>query len=75
MSQPQPSLFIDPGERRERIVVELLRRFPAYGEGTPENHRNATSVTLAKQPPTFAFGVPVRAVVDAVLDLAEEADR
>jgi hypothetical protein len=72
MSQPQPSLFIDKSEQRERITIAVARKFACYGTGTQENHRNATALTLAKQPPVFGFGVPVRSVVDEVLDLAEE---
>jgi hypothetical protein len=71
MSQPQPSFFVDPHEQRERITQEIARRFACYGEGT-ETGGNPIARTLAKQPPMFAFGVKVRDVVDAVLDLAEE---
>lgn len=66
----QPSFFEDHSAERERIAAEIAGRFAAYGVGTPLNSRNATAVTLAEQPAQFAFGVPVRAVVDAVLDLA-----
>jgi hypothetical protein len=67
----QQSLFEDPAVRRERIVQEIVKRFPTYGENSDPNHRNPVAASLAKQPATFAFGVKVRDVVDAVLELAE----
>jgi hypothetical protein len=66
----QEALFPDPELERERITAAVAERFPCYGQGTPENPRNALDVTLRNQPAQFAFGVAVRPVVDAVLDLA-----
>lgn len=68
----QPSLFVDKAARRERITQEIARRFPTYGEDADPNHRNAIAVALAGQPLQFAFGVKVRDVVDAVLELAQD---
>jgi hypothetical protein len=66
----EPTLFTSAEHERERITAAVAGRFPAYGQGTPENPRNATAASLAGQPAVFAFGVPVRAVVDLVCDLA-----
>lgn len=71
MSTSTPSPFPDRDEQRARIAAAVASRFACYGQGTPDNHRNATAVSLAKQPPCFGFGVRVRDVVDAVLDMAE----
>jgi hypothetical protein len=64
----QPSFLPDPDAERERIAAHLAATFPTYGQGAHKNPRNALAVTLAGQPPLFAFGVKVRDVVDAVCD-------
>jgi hypothetical protein len=56
---------------RERIIAALIARFPAYGQDTGAAPRNALAVTLAEEPPTFAWGVKIADVVDAVLELAQ----
>lgn len=58
---------------RERITAVITGRFPCYGSGTITTRHNPVAVTLREQPPTFAFGVPVRDVVDAVCDELEAA--
>ena len=67
----QAELFRDPAAERERIAAEIARRFPCYGVGTPATPYNAVAVSLADQPPAFAFGVRVADVVAAVLELAQ----
>jgi hypothetical protein len=59
-----------PSEMRERITAAVAAQFSCYGADA----RPCTTPvgrTLADQPPTFSWGVPVRAVVDFVLDMAE----
>ena len=70
MSQPQ--LFEDRADKVERITAAIAEKFGAYGEGTDVNHKNPVAATLRNQPAQFPFGVSVRDVVNAVLDLAEQ---
>ena len=65
----QPCLFPDHTAERERITAAIAGQFACYGQGTAPT-RAAVGLSLKDQPPTFAFGVDVRTVVDAVLDLA-----
>lgn len=70
VADEQSSLFPDPELERQRITAAIAARFSSYGCGTPHAPHNAIANTLKDQTPTFAFGVPVRDVVAAVLELA-----
>lgn len=60
-----------PRPNAPRIASAIAGRFACYGSGTVATRNNPIAVTLREQPPTFAFGVPVRDVVDAVCDELE----